>query len=132
MARLKYGVQVPRNVREAFELDANKNKNIFWRDAIKLEIDTLVNLECFEFHSKSYHPGNEYQWTMLTMIFDVKQDLRRKARLVAGGHLVDSLDNEVYSSTVKGISVRLLHVLAHKQKLDLICGDVRNAMSTPT
>ena len=30
--------------------------------------------------------------TSLTVIFDVKQDLRRKARLVAGGHLVNSLD----------------------------------------
>ena len=126
MERLKYGVQVPRNVKEAFELDA-KNKNTFWRDAIKLEIDSLVNLECFEFHSRNYRPGDDFQWTTLTMIFDVKQDLRRKARLVAGGHLVDSLDNDVYSSTVKGISVRLLHVIAHKQNLDLLCGDVGNA-----
>jgi hypothetical protein len=124
--RLKYGVQVPRNVKEALELDA-KNGNTFWRDAIKLEIDSLVNLECFDFHSANYHPGEDFQWTTLTMIFDVKQDLRRKARLVAGGHLVDSLDNDVYSSTVKGISVRLLHVIAHKQKLDLLCGDVGNA-----
>ena len=47
------------------------------------------------------------------MIFDVKTDLCRKARLVAGGHLLEVFDTEVYSSTVKGISVKLLHVIAH-------------------
>lgn len=123
---LKYGVQVPRNVAQAYELD-KKNGNTFWHDAIKLEIDSLIGLECFEFHPSGHKPGSGYQWTSLTVIFDVKQDLRRKARLVAGGHLVDSLDNNVYSSTVKGISVRVIHVLAHKMKLKLLCGDVGNA-----
>ena len=63
------------------------------------------------------------------MIFEVKQDLwRTKARLVAGGHLVDALDNNIYSSTVKGIRVRVLHVIAHKQNLKLLCSrDVGNA-----
>ena len=65
-----------------------------------------------------------YQETTLTMLFTVKQDLRRKARLVAGGHLVDAMDHNVYSSTVKGISVKLLHVVSHKQKLEQLCGDV--------
>jgi hypothetical protein len=61
------------------------------------------------------------------MIFNVKQDLCHKARLVAGGHLVDSLDHDVYSSTVKGVSVKLLHVIAHKAGLTQLCGDVGNA-----
>ena len=46
------------------------------------------------------------------MIFDVKIDLRRKARLVAGGHLLELFYTEVYSSTVKGISVKLINVLS--------------------
>ena len=124
--QLKYGVIVPRNVAQAYELD-RLNGNKYWHDAIKMEIDSLIALECFEFHDNGFHPGKDYQWTSLTIIFDVKQDLRRKARLVAGGHLVDSLDNNVYSSTVKGISVRVLHVLAHKMNLKLLCGDVGNA-----
>jgi hypothetical protein len=61
------------------------------------------------------------------MIFDVKQDLRSKARLVAGRHLVDCVDNNIYSSTVKGISIRMLHVIAHQQKLEILCGDIGNA-----
>ena len=35
------------------------------------------------------------------MIFDVKQDLKRKARLVIGGHMVDSSGHEVYDSVMK-------------------------------
>ena len=62
------------------------------------------------------------------MIFDVKADtLRRKARLVAGGHLLEALGVDVYSSTVKSISVKLLHVIAHSAKLDALCGDIGNA-----
>ena len=61
------------------------------------------------------------------MIFDVKQDMRRKARLVAGGHLIDALDHNIYSSTVKGISVKLLHVIAHKAGLRQVCRDIANA-----
>jgi hypothetical protein len=59
-------------------------------------------------------------------VFDVKQDLCRKARLVASGHLVDALDHDIYSLTVKGISVKLLHVIAHKANLKQLCGDVAN------
>lgn len=58
----------------------------------------------------------------------MKHDLRRKARLVAGGHLVDVPTGiDVYSSHVKPISVKLLHVIAHKQGLKVLCGDISNA-----
>jgi hypothetical protein len=123
---LKYGVRVPRSVRDAIELDKS-NGNSLWQDAIKLEITSLIDLECFEFKPSDFSPGNEFQKTTLMTVFDVKQDLRRKARLVAGGHLVDALDHDIYSSTVKGISVKLLHVIAHKANLKQLCGDVANA-----
>ena len=61
------------------------------------------------------------------MVFDVKHDLTRKCRLVAGGHLVDMLDIQVYSSVVKSISVHLLHVISHKANLEQLCGDIGNA-----
>ena len=114
---------------EAIKLDG-KNGNTYWQDAMKKEVDALVQLDCFRFEKSGYKPGKEYQSTILFMVFDVKQDLRRKARLVAGGHLIDPLDHEVYSSTVKGISVRLLQVIAHKEKYEILCGDVGNAFPT--
>ena len=43
------------------------------------------------------------------MIFDVKQkDLRNKARIVVGGHVVDFMDCTTYSSKIKVVSVRLM------------------------
>ena len=128
----KYGIQVPRTVKQAYELD-KKNGNNFWRDAIELEMSALYDLKCFEFKEKGFIPDSPYQKTNLRIIFDVKADtLRRKARLVAGGHLIDPLDHQVYSSTVKGISVRILHVIAHSQNLKALCGDISNAFVTAT
>ena len=60
------------------------------------------------------------------MVFDMKQSLQRKCRLVARGHLVDMMDIQVYSSTVKLISVQLLHVISHKSNLEQPYGDIGN------
>ena len=44
-----------------------------------------------------------YQFAPLRMIFDVKVDLSRKARLVTGCHVVDSSGNEVYARNIKPV-----------------------------
>eukprot|EP00957_Ditylum_brightwellii_P059920 4549283-Ditylum_brightwellii.AAC.1 len=85
-----------------------------------------IDVPCNVVHAGDIPEGN-YQLTMLHMIFDIKQDLHQKTHLVAGGHLMDVLDNEVYSSTVKGISVKLLHVITCSEKLDVLCSDIGNA-----
>ena len=61
------------------------------------------------------------------MVFDVKTDLRRKARLVIGGHVVDSSEHSGYSSVVKMTSIRLLNIIAKAQGLEVLAGDVGNA-----
>lgn len=44
---------------------------------------------------------SEYQYAPLQLILDIKQeDFRRKARLVAGGHVADASMYESYSSTM--------------------------------
>jgi hypothetical protein len=126
---VKYGVVVPRSVKHALELDA-ENGNTFWADAIRKEIDSLLALDCFQFHAPDYKPSADYQWTKLTMIFEVKQDGRRKGRLVAGGHLVDPKGINSRSTVVKGISVRLLDLIAHRDNLPILCGDIGNAFIT--
>ena len=84
---------------------------------MKLEIQSLNDMECFEFQPKDYSPAKEYQKTTLMMIMNVKQDLRHKCQLVAGGHIIDALHHDIYSTTVKSISVKLLQVIAHKANL---------------
>jgi hypothetical protein len=121
---VKYGVQVPRNVQHALDLDRTAG-NTFWADAIRKEIASLLALDCFEFHGPAYKPNSE-----LSMIFEVKQDGRRKARLVAGGHMVDPMGINSRSTVVKGISVRLLDLIAHRDNLPILCGDIGNAFIT--
>ena len=47
--------------------------------------------------------ANGFQFAPFRTIFDVKVDLRRKDRLVIGGHLVNYTGNEVYASTMKSV-----------------------------
>jgi hypothetical protein len=103
------------------------NGNMAWQDLIEAKMSQLIRLKCFDFEAFDFKPGADYQKTRLRLIFGLKQGLHRKACLAAGGHLIDMLDNNVCSSTVKGISVKILHVIAHQQKLKQLCGDGTNA-----
>ena len=124
----KYGIEVPRNPDHAQKID-KANGDTMWQDAFEKEVKALLDMDCFEFHPAGHHHnlGDGWQKSTLHMVFDVKQSLQRKCRLVAGGHLVDMLDIQVYSSTVKSISVQLLHVISHKANLEQLCGDIGNA-----
>ncbi len=126
---IKYGVTVPRSVRHAYELD-RESGTTFWTDAIKKEIESLLALECFSFHDPGYKPNSDFQFAKLSMIFEVKQDGRRKARLVAGGHMIDPNGINSRSTVVKGISVRLLDLIAHRDNLKILCRDIGNAFIT--
>ena len=61
------------------------------------------------------------------MIYDVKQDARHKARLVAGGHLTDPNTESVYSGVVSLRGIRLIVFLAELNALELWGADVGNA-----
>eukprot|EP00957_Ditylum_brightwellii_P155093 11805651-Ditylum_brightwellii.AAC.1 len=43
-----------------------------------------------------------------------------------GGHLVDILDNEIYLSNTKDISVKLQHDISQNAGLDALCRDIGN------
>ena len=65
------------------------------------------------------------------MIYEVKQqDLRRKARLVVGGHVIDSSMHTTYSSNIESISVRLLMLIVAKTGLNFMAANVANAFIT--
>ena len=72
--------------------------------------------------------GSEYQYAPLRLIFDIKQeDFRRKARLVAGGHVVDASMYESYSSTVQTRTIRILEIVAINENMSMVTGDIGNA-----
>ena len=75
-------------------------------------------MECFKFKEPGFEPFNGYQKTILRFHFEVKQDGRHKARLFTGGHLVALMDGiKSRSTVVKGISVRLLDSISHRDSL---------------
>ena len=81
-----------------------------WAQSIKKEVDFLLDMKYFEFKGQNI----EFQFTTLHMVFDVKQ---RAIEESLGASIRYFGKLSVYSSTVKGISERLLHVIAHKMDL---------------
>ena len=81
----------------------------------------------WEFHPPHFKLPKDFQFAPLQMIFDVKQeDLRRKARLVAGGHVVESSMWESYASVVQQITIRILETIALSEGLSYVTGDIGN------
>ena len=60
-------------------------------------------------------------------IYDMKFDGRRKCRLVAGGHMTDLSNEEVFSGVVSMGTVRICFVLAELNELKVCAGDIGNA-----
>ena len=78
-----------------WDLDRH-NGNSYWQDAIKKENDNVKLSFCLmkEEDGERVPPG--FKEINCHLIFEVKFDLRRKARYVAGGHLTEppSADSE--------------------------------------
>jgi len=119
------GLDVPCNVREALVLDKKKG-NHRWAEAIHKEMKGLQDHKTFSFLNPGEAATAGYQFAPLRMIFTVKQDLRCKARLVIGDHVIDSSEHSGYSSVVKMTSVRLLNVVAKAQGFECLAGEVGN------
>jgi hypothetical protein len=118
--------------RDALLFD-KKNKNTNWADAIAKEMTAPNRLDVFEYKSPSYtcSKSDGWQYTPMHMMFDIKQQyLRHKARLLCGGHMIDSLGHATYSSTIKDISVRLLMIIATQNSLDMMVGNIGNPFPT--
>ena len=111
---------------QAFELD-KKNGNNLWREALEKEVKSLLDLDTFEFKEKGWKPPADYTKVPLLVKFEVKMDLRRKVRIVAGGHVTDPPNTEVYSSVVGRDMVRIMFLLSQLNGLKLLMTDIGNA-----
>ena len=106
--------------------------NRLWQEAIEKEVNALIKHGCFDFKTPNYKPTSDYQYCRLHFVYDIKNCLTYKARLVAGGHMVDSRGLSTRATVVKTISVRLLDLIASAQKLIVLCGDIGNAFIQAT
>ena len=125
----KFGIYLPHSVEEALKIDAETGMD-FWHKAIEKEMKNVM--PAFEFRDDDKMPIR-YQKIDCHMVFDVKFDLRRKARLVAGGHQTELPAESVYSSIISQDSVRLAFLLAALNDMDVLAVDVQNAyLNAPT
>jgi hypothetical protein len=83
--KYKFGIQVPKGIRSTIDLDKNSG-NQLWEVAIKTELKQLTDYQIFTVLDSGQDIPTGYQKIPYHMGFDVKYDLRNKARLVSGGN----------------------------------------------
>jgi hypothetical protein len=84
----KFGIFIPRRVREALLIDKETNTT-YWADIIKKEVKVIFpSLDVLE-HDKKAPFG--FQEIPCHTIFDMKMVFKRMAQLVAGGHVTRPL-----------------------------------------
>jgi len=120
----KYGIEVPRTLKEALALDA-KNGNKYWSDAVGKEMGTIV--VAFEILEPNARPPPGWTRSSGHLIFDVKMDFTRKARWVKDGHRTPDAITPSYAGVVSRDSIRIALVYAKLLGLDICGGDIRNA-----
>ncbi len=121
----KFGLEVPKTVRRALEID-KANGNTLWEDAIKKEMKN-VGIAFKPVDSKEEVPSG-YQYMDCHLVFDIKIDgFKRKARMVAGGNMVSAPAVSTYASVVARDTVRIALTIAALNDLEVQAGDIQNA-----
>ncbi len=104
--------KVPKNWDDIRRIDAAAG-NTKWADVVSKEVTALIQHEYFNFIEKSkFKPPSDFQNIHLHFVYEVKPDLRQRARLVCDGSRVDPRGLSTHATVVKGISVCLLNLIA--------------------
>ena len=127
----KFGIRIPRSAKEAKELD-QQNGNHLWWDAICQEMKNVdIAFELYDGDTNDL-TAEGYQFVKCHMIYDIKmgENFRRKARMVAGGHMTEAPSSVTYSSVVSRDSVRIALTIAALNGLSTLACDIQNAYLT--
>jgi hypothetical protein len=122
----KFGVRIPRNKAEARKLDEEAG-NHKWQEAEAAELQQLNDYDTFIDKGVLKRPPRDYKFIRVHFIYDCKHDLRRKARMVAGGHMTTAEKDDSYSGVVSLRSLRICLLLGELNNLKVGVGDVGNA-----
>ena len=120
----KFGIELPKTVQRALEIDRETNTT-FWRDAIRKEVGTV--LPALEVLKRGDSAPVGSTLIDFTIVFDVKMDFTRKARICARGDQTDPPASITYASVVTRESVRLGFLIAALNNLDVLSADVAGA-----
>ena len=129
-----FGYLIPRNYMEAMQFES-ENKNSKWYDAIKLEMESMLEYKVFkkwdkailDKHKKVTNPPKGYHRIKVHLVFSVKFDGRHKARFLAEGHLTPEPIDNIYSAVVSLRNLRLVIFLGKLNHLELWGADIGNA-----
>lgn len=124
--KYKFGVRVPKNVKEAYALD-KANGNTLWAESMDKELAGLNEFKTFRALEPGARPPPGYTYVPLHMCYDVKFDGRRKSRLVAGGNWTEPLSTDAYSGVVSIDTIRLAFLIAEMNELTAIATDISQA-----
>jgi hypothetical protein len=97
--KYKFGIQVTKGIKNKIDLD-KKNGNQLWQEAIKTNLKELTDYQTFIVLDSGEDIPTGYQKIPYRLVFDVKYDLRHKARLVAGGNWTVNNKEDIYSGVV--------------------------------
>ena len=125
-AKYKFGIQVPKGIKNAISLD-KKNNNNLWQEAIETELKQLTDYETFIILDSGEDIPKGYQKIPYHIVFDVKYDLRHKARLVAGGNWTVNDKEDIYSGVVRMDTIRIGFFLGELYGLSCCACDIGNA-----
>ena len=128
----KFGFKIPKNVKEARMFDAEMGPGVtLWWDAILKEMKNVM-IAFEEFDGDESDIPNGYQKVTCHLIFDIKmgENFRRKARMVAGGHMTVTPAALTYASVVSRDSVRICLTIAALNDLKVLACDIQNAYLT--
>ena len=124
--KYKYGVQVPRDHREAMILDERNNNNR-WAKAAEKELQQILDYDTFKSLGKGAPVPEGHTLIPCHLVFDQKASGAAKGRLVAGGHRTSTPAESTYSGVVSLLGIRVVTFLAELNGLELWGTDVGNA-----
>ena len=120
----KYGIEIPTNVENAYEIDT-KNNNDLWQKAIDKEMMNVGVAFQVLHEGEKAPPG----WSKASghIVFAVKMDFTRKARWVMDGHRQSDPKGSTYAGVVSRESVWIAFTYTALNELDVCATDIRNA-----
>lgn len=126
----KFGIRIPKNVEEARRFDRENGDTLWWEAICKEMKNVRIAFEEWKGEASELPPG--YQKINCHIVFDIKmgENFRRKARMVAGGHMTETPSTLTYSSVVSRDSVRIALMIAALNDLKVLACDIQNAYLT--
>jgi hypothetical protein len=87
--------------------------------------DVRIAFKCL---NPGKHASLDYTWIKCHMIFDIKiEDFRRKARMVAGGHMTSAPTIMTYAIVVSRETIRIALTITALNDLKVKAADILNA-----